>query len=277
MQEEVLINKKEKFSTLIKIVLFVVLYFVAQLLSSILIHMILKLFQIDLQQELTLPIVSVIFGQAIFLILYIKLFNKIVFKQLEPERKELITFSFLKGLFFGIAIIALVILIRGLFDTVLEFSFYNIKTSVFLILGNLIITFSAAVLEEYIFRFTLYGCFRKVFHSKRWPMALVSIIFSFMHFKDGVGLIDLLFYFMFSVFLCMILDRMKSLWWAIGFHTGWNYIADGGNIFKVLYKQETQMQIITLKIILLIGIVVAIIALYTYEKIVLGGKEKDGN
>lgn len=278
MQEEVLIDKKIKLFILLKLVLFAVLYFVVQLLSSLLIAFIFKQFQLDLEQKITLPIVSVIFGQAVFLVVYIKIFNRIAFNQAEPEKKESKKnswiFSFLKGIFFGIAIMTMVILIRGLFATVLEFGFYNIKAAIFLIFGNLIITFSAAVLEEYIFRFTLYGCLKKILNSNIWAIALVSILFSCLHIKDGVGVIDLLFYFMFSIFLCLIVDKIKSLWWAVGFHTGWNYIADGGNIFKVIYKQETAMQIFTLKIILLAGIVVAITGLYIFEKMVSGGKEK---
>jgi hypothetical protein len=113
--------------------------------------------------------------------------------------------------------------------------------------------FAVGLLEEYFTRgylqYTLTrgltGLFRSVFKTRHssalgfWTSAVIfSLLFGFAHGKNpGESPIGLFTASLASMMFCLSLWRTGSLWWAIGFHTSWDWaqsflygVADSGTI-----------------------------------------------
>ena len=58
-----------------------------------------------------------------------------------------------------------------------------------------------------------------------WPSAiLLSALFGFAHASDpGESKTGLLSVFLFGLLFCIFLRRTGNLWWAVGFHAGWDW------------------------------------------------------
>jgi membrane protease YdiL (CAAX protease family) len=160
--------------------------------------------------------------------------------------------NFLTGLVWGVTCLSLLVLTlwkTGLlvFDGRLLFGAGVLHYGALWLLGFLMV----GLLEEYVTRgyllFTLtrglagiYSWLLKTSHSKAlgfWTAALcLSILFGLGHGKNpGESPIGLLSAGLASLVFCLSLWRTGSLWWAIGFHTSWDWgesflygVADSG-------------------------------------------------
>lgn len=89
--------------------------------------------------------------------------------------------------------------------------------------GYFLLLWIFATNEEIIFR----GCVFQLFSERRsvaGSVFIFSLIFAFAHiFNPNISLISLLNLFLAGVALSLAYVQTKSLWLAIGLHTGWNF------------------------------------------------------
>lgn len=77
--------------------------------------------------------------------------------------------------------------------------------------------------EEYLVR--AYAQFTLTIGIGFWPAAVVtSLIFAKLHFNNpGENWLGLFQVFLIGMFFCLTLRRTGSLWWAVGYHAGWDW------------------------------------------------------
>jgi len=148
--------------------------------------------------------------------------------------------NFFAGLAWGLACLSLLVLLLSktgllVFDTRLLFGTDIFRYGSIWLLGFLLV----GLLEEYLTRgfvlFTLtrglaaiYAWLFKTRHSKAlgfWTAAIcLSFLFGLGHGNNpGESPIGLLSAGLASIVFCLSLWRTGSLWWAIGFHTSWDW------------------------------------------------------
>lgn len=154
-------------------------------------------------------------------------------------------------LFLSVLVFALMSTGLLVFDSRLLFGTSILRYGAIWLVGFLLV----ALLEEYLLRgylqFTLArgltGIFEAVLHSHRsqvlgfWSAAfLLSFAFGLGHGSNpGESPIGLLSAGLAGIVFCLSLWRTGSLWWAIGFHTSWDWaqsflygVADSGTMVK---------------------------------------------
>ncbi len=208
----------------------------------------------------------VTFLHLIFIVFYVYIFKRLSKLELDNyfikysiKNK---TILFLKGLVFGTVFILCIIGLRYAAGLVKEFHVNSTESQIVMILFYFMGIGFSIFSEEIIFRRTLYMMFRNFAKSYWIAAVMTSITFSIFHLLRNVGLIDILFYFLFSMLLCMLVENTKSIWIGAGLHHGWNYFSDGGQIFALRYKNDWT-DILFAKGISLFAILI-VIAVYIY-------------
>lgn len=96
------------------------------------------------------------------------------------------------------------------------------STLVFGAIVSLAYTLIQSGTEEVIFRGYLFKTLMA--KNKNFALLVTATLFSLAHFWHGVDPIGWLNIFLFGVFAAQLVLLTKSLWTAIGFHVGWNYL-----------------------------------------------------
>jgi membrane protease YdiL (CAAX protease family) len=81
----------------------------------------------------------------------------------------------------------------------------------------------AAVTEEVVFRFVLFGVIFNITRNINFTVLLTSLLFAFTHILNGLPFIGFLNIFLAGVLLGLILIRTRSLVYASIFHFSWNF------------------------------------------------------
>lgn len=270
MQNKLVTWIKNKTNVVVLLILFIVGYIVLDIISSLILALIFNVFDISFQKTINAVAVFVLFLRGIVFLIYILLFNRIFFNKKETDRVHLENshrpLHFMIGFVIGIILISIVIFLRYACGFVERIQLLNIPGSLQLMLGNLLITFFTVVVEEFVYRRTIFVALRN--SNKSWlrPAIITSLIFSISHIGRRIGIIDLLFFFLFSLLLCLFVENLNSIWIGVGFHLGWNYVSDGGNIFEISYKQELFFQVLSIKLISMVAIILMILVfIKTYK------------
>lgn len=173
--------------------------------------------------------------------------------------------NILVGTASGLAAGLLVLSVRYLGGSVENITFNNFPKNFVIIVFSLVSTGLAAVMEEIVFRGTLFPMLKEFKRSFLFSSVITGIFFSLFHIGQGIGLIDLLFYFLLSVLLCSIIEKTNTIWLGAGIHLGWNIISKGINIFNVDYKED-QIMLLFEKTISILAVVIAILVFKVLNK-----------
>ncbi len=248
------------------VLLFIVGFYFTQVLYTLGVYIVHDLF------DGKIPNPELIQAGMQFLILtiicgYIYIFNKYLVRQVVEKEVKINEVRgvakrrishFAIGVGFGLAAGILVLTIRDFGHMVEKITFYDLQKDYIFIILSLVSTALAVIMEEFVFRGTLFPMLRKFKCSFRFSTTITGITFSLFHIGKGIGLIDLLFYFLLSVLLCYIIEKTNTIWFGVGIHLGWNIISKGISIFKVDYKSE-QIFLLFEKMINLVVVVAAIV------------------
>jgi membrane protease YdiL (CAAX protease family) len=112
------------------------------------------------------------------------------------------------------------------------FAFHGFHLTAIATHGNTLVTAIAAwsvafivvgLSEEFVFR----GYLQYTLSTGMgfWPSAIVmSILFGAAHARNpGENILGLVSVVLFGLLFCLFLRRTGNLWWAVGFHTGWDW------------------------------------------------------
>lgn len=253
---------KLKKNVFVLIILFLISYAILDIIFSIILGLAFETFNVSFKKSISLISVMILFLRLCFFLIYIFIFNKFIFRKKDndlvypaPGRKIL---HFFTGLALGTFLIFTVTGLRYMFGLVDTFRLLNINKNLLLILGYILIMLFQVLLEEFVFRRTIFIALRNS-GQKFWKSAAItSLIFSLLHVFDGnKGLLDVVFLFSFSILLCMFIENLRNIWIAIGFHLGWNYFSSGNYLFQLHYAENTDLQIVSIKAVSIILILLA--------------------
>lgn len=255
---------KSKQVIISKLVLFLLGYMILEILFSVGVALVLGFLGLPLKQAPGWPSVFMLLTRLLLIGSYLYLFHNYWVK---PNGKKLLYRSSwrsvgkgISGLILGMGAFLVTLLLRCLAKLVQAVAFTNKAESsgeiVFVIIGIAI----SVLLEELVFRGTIYVTLRKINCSIFVSTFLTSVLFSLFHIGGGKALLDLVFVFCFSILLCHMVESSKSIYLGFGFHWGWNLLATGGNIIQVQYVKDSVQHILWAKAIsiLVIGALIGI-------------------
>lgn len=255
---------KSKRVIIAKLALFLIGYIILEVLFQAGVALVLGLLGLPPKQPPGLLGVFILLARLFLIGSYLYLFNTCWGR---PDGKEWLKRSswrsagpWISGLVLGIGAFLTTLLLRSWAKLVREVAFTNRLEAPgeigFIFTGIAI----GVLLEELVFRGTIYVTLRKINCSISVSTFLTSSLFSLFHIAGGKALLDLVFIFCFSILLCHMLERRKSIYLGFGFHLGWNLLATGGNIIRVQYFKDTVQHILWAKVIsiLVIGALIVI-------------------
>lgn len=258
------------------LVIFFAGLFITEFIFSFLLAFFFEAFHINFESTINPFSIFILFLRMVCLVLYIDFFRRISRYELEKDRLipkfgrniKLLGIGALCGGFS----IALVQLLRYFLGLVSGFIFWDLKTNILLILGNILVTAFSVITEEMVHRKTIFLMLRN-FGTPFWvSTCITSIIFALSHFLRNIGLMDVVFFFLFSVILCTLVENHKSIWLVIGIHTSWNLLADGGYLYDIDFLENTFSQIFSSK---LISILVVLLVIIIYNGITAKRNKKN--
>lgn len=247
-----------------KLLLFFIGYIVLEILFLAGVALVLGFLGLPLEQSLGLTSILILVTRIFIIGTYLYLFKKYIDKLGLGKRLQntsLRSFiEWLAGLSLGMIFLVVIIYLRYVVGLVEKFNFTNwsaqIESIVVLFIGIAI----SVLVEELVFRGTIFITLRKIKYSFLASSIITSLLFSLFHLRDGTGVLDLVFYFFFSILLCSMVERRKNIWTVFGFHLGWNYIAVGGSLFNIQYFKEP-LQLLWAKMISIL-VILSIIVIY---------------
>ena len=186
------------------LILFILGFILVEFLFSFCLAMIFKHTNINFENTVNIKSVLILFMRAIFIMSYIVFFIKkfsIKNKYNSIDNKTRVKY-FIYGTLLGLLSMSVVILIRYMLKYVDEFEFWKLSDNIFLIAGNILITFFTVIIEEYVFRRTIFIASRKWGNSFIKSSIITSLVFSLLHLGRNIGIMDLVVFFIFSIFLC---------------------------------------------------------------------------
>ncbi len=195
---------------------------------------------------------------ALFLInklLVDKMNIPVAFKRSKENRIRL----YLLGSLLGIVLMIMCIFIRYLCNLIESFDFIISKQNMIIFVLGCIIIFCQVIVEEYLFRNIIYYNIRNVEQNIIKSIFINSFVFIIFHISSSKGLIDYLFLFLFAALMAYWYENTRNMWMGVGFHFGWNLIADGIQILEISYVKKTDIQMIMNKGISILIITCAII------------------
>lgn len=255
-------------------ILYIVGFYLTQIFYNLLIEGLIYLFNGQIPYRylfdagIQLVLLAMVYG-------YIYLFRRYLLKYALEEGQE---FDLIKcntrtcfvhlfiGMAIGLIMGTLVCSIRYMFGTVEKIEFYNFGENFIILCLSLISTGLAVIMEEIVFRGTLFVMLRRFNKSVLFSAVVTGIFFSMFHVAQGTGILDLLFYFLFSILLCHIIEKTNNIWAGVGLHLGWNIIAKGLHIFSIEYKTEPIM-LLKIKSISILIVILAMLGLKVVERI----------
>lgn len=251
----------ERFKGFLKVFMFLIGYVIVELLFNALVGFGFTVFNMR-----NVPWILFFFVRLLLVVGYLILFRRWTRnqdQQLWPTNgiKSNSTQLFL-GLLVGGGAIGVVICLRSMLGLVEHLQLMDWLNN----LGGIILYFGVTgitvFIEEFIFRGTLYVMLERMMKTRVVPAMITSIIFALFHMGSGrsLGLLDILFFFMISFFLCYLMELTQTVWTGIGFHIGWNFLSSGGEIFSIQYKQVLLEQILWAKVVSLSTIILGIVA-----------------
>ncbi|WP_066494991.1 CPBP family intramembrane glutamic endopeptidase [Abyssisolibacter fermentans] len=254
---------------LFKIIAIIVLSFIGFIIIdsifSIAVHFLLNKSGIKVKNYFSWWNFAILITRTCITFLYIKIVFKIVKvnkKSFHTNKKNL-SVVILSSIVFGMLLISIIIGLRYSFDMI-DSIHIKIISAESISLG-IICTLVSVTYEELIFRLFYINILENIKLNDKIIMFVTSALFTVLHPLSVQGLLGWITLFLFALILYYVYKKI-NFYACVSIHFGWNFISSGGNIIKIKYLTNTDIQLLFSKGISIIVLLTAIIIITIYNK-----------